>query len=138
LSTRSVAAIKQTQPTVHSSATYEETAMSQTDNTDTMDRKIAVDAAAEDSYWRQYYGDRPYMPADASYDDFGPAYGYGVKAFTDNPGRSFDDMESDLSQNWDAARRGSSLTWEGAKQAVRDAWHRLSDRIERAISGDSS
>ena len=46
-------------------------------------------------------------------------------------------MESGLSQNWNSARGTSSLTWEGAKQAVSDAWHRLSDKIERALPGDS-
>ena len=104
---------------------------------ETIDRTIAVDPAAEDSYWRQSYGARPYTPAGASYGDFGPAYGYGVKSYTNSPGRSFDDMESGLSQNWNSARGTSSLTWEGAKQAVSDAWHRLSDKIERALPGDS-
>ncbi len=104
---------------------------------ETMDRKIAVDPAAEDSYWRQYYGARPYTPAGASYDDFGPAYGYGVKSYTSNPGRSFEDMESDLSKNWDSERGSSSLDWQGAKHAARDAWDRLTDKIERALPGDS-
>lgn len=103
----------------------------------TMDRNTAVDPAAEDSYWRQSYGSRPYTPSGASYDDFGPAYDYGVKSYTNNPGRSFDDMESDMSQNWNSSRGGSSLDWQGAKHAARDAWDRLTDNIERAIPGDS-
>ena len=31
----------------------------------------------------------------------------------------------------------SSLEWERAKHASRDAWHRLSDSVERVIPGDS-
>lgn len=41
-------------------------------NSETMDRKIAVDTAAENSYWRQYYGARPYTPAGTLYDGLAP------------------------------------------------------------------
>lgn len=54
-----------------------------------------------------------------------------------NPGRSFDDVDSELCQNWDSARGNSKLPWAHAKHAVRDSWHRVSDRVERAIPGDS-
>ena len=36
-----------------------------------------------------------------------------------------------------SARGRSSLTWERAKHATRDAWNRVSDSVERAIPGDS-
>lgn len=104
---------------------------------ETMQRKIAVDPAAEDSYWRRYYGARPNTPAGASYVDFGPAYGYGVNSYTSNPGRSFDDMESYMAKNWDSERGASTLDWQGAKHAARDAWNRMTDTTERAIPGDS-
>ena len=96
-----------------------------------------VDPAAEDSYWRENYRDRPYANGGASYDDLGPAYGYGVHAYSSHPGRSFDEVERDLSRDWDSARGTSSLDWQDAKQATRDAWDRLSDKVERAIPGDS-
>lgn len=96
-----------------------------------------VDPVAEDSYWRENYRDRPYANGAADYDDFGPAYGYGVNAYSSNPGRRFEDVESDLSKNWDSARGKSRLDWQGAKVATRDAWDRLSDKIERATPGDS-
>ena len=95
-----------------------------------------VDPAAEDSYWRENYRDRPYTSGGA-YDDFGPAYGYGVNAYTANRGRRFEDVEDDLSDNWDSARGTSRLDWQGARLATRDAWDRLSDKVERAVPGDS-
>lgn len=60
-----------------------------------------------------------------------------MKAFTDNPGRNFDDVESDLSLSWESARGASSLNWQSAKQAARDTWDRLSHKIEHTLPGDS-
>jgi hypothetical protein len=94
-----------------------------------------IDPTREDAYWRDNYRTRPYASG-ASYDDFGPAYAYGVSSFQRYPGRSFDDVESDLSRDWSSVRGKSSLAWERAKHATRDAWNRLSDGVERAIPGD--
>ena len=95
-----------------------------------------ADPIAEDAYWRKNYKDRPYA-GDTSYDDFGPAYRYGVDAFGLYPGRSFDEAEADLSRSWAKSRGTSGLSWERAKSAVRDAWNRLSYSVERAMPGDS-
>lgn len=97
----------------------------------------AVDPAAEDTYWRDNWGTRPYVTKDASYDDYGPAYRYGVDAYTRNPDRHFDEMHDDLSRDWGSSRGNSRLEWEHAKHASRDAWQRLSDTVERATPGDS-
>ena len=95
-----------------------------------------VDRAAEDAYWRDNYSARPYVNG-GTYDDYGPAYQYGVNARNKYPDRSFDDVETDLSRDWSNSRGTSSLQWESAKHASRDAWQRTSDTIERAIPGDS-
>ena len=97
----------------------------------------SIDPTAEDVFWRENYTTRPYVEPAASFDDYGPAYGYGVGAFSRYPGRSFDEAESDLSRDWNGARGPSSLTWDKARHATRDAWNRVSDRAERAIPGDS-
>ena len=96
----------------------------------------AIDPTAEDAYWRENYADRPYA-ADESYEEYGPAYRYGVDSFGMYPGRSFDEAERDLSRDWDSARGTSSLEWDRAKHATRDAWNRVSDAVERATPGDS-
>ncbi len=97
----------------------------------------AVDPVAEDAYWRDNYSSKPYAAEGGSYDDFGPAYKYGVDAYQRNPDRSFDEVETDLSSGWSNARGESSLEWGRAKHASRDAWDRLSDKVERAVPGDS-
>jgi hypothetical protein len=96
-----------------------------------------ADPVAEDSYWRDNYSSRPYVNSGSTYDDYGPAYQYGVNARSQYPDRSFDDVENDLGRDWSNSRGKSSLQWEHAKHASRDAWHRVSDTVERAVPGDS-
>jgi hypothetical protein len=96
-----------------------------------------IDPTAEDAYWRDNYSSRPYITSGATYDDYGPAYRYGVDAYTRYPGRKFDDVESELRNDWNRAKGTSRLEWERAKAATRDSWQRVSDTIERAIPGDS-
>jgi hypothetical protein len=100
-------------------------------------RKMHVDPVVEDTYWRDNYSTRPYVTSGAVYDDYAPAYRYGADAFTKYPGRTFDEVEPELSRDWQTARGKSSLEWENAKHATRDAWHRLGNAVERAIPGDS-
>jgi hypothetical protein len=97
----------------------------------------AVDPTAEEAYWRDNYANRPYVTADAQYDDYGPAYRYGVDAFGRYPERQFDEVEPELSRDWGQSRGRSSLEWDNARHATRDAWDRLSNTVERAIPGDS-
>jgi hypothetical protein len=96
-----------------------------------------IDPTAEDAYWRDNYLSRPYITSGATYDDYGPAYRYGVDAYSRYPGRAFDEVESELASDWNRAKGKSKLEWERAKAATRDSWQRMSDTIERAIPGDS-
>jgi hypothetical protein len=97
----------------------------------------SIDPTAEEAYWRENYSSRPYIPQGASYDEYGPAYRYGVDAYGRYEGRSFEQAEPELLREWDRAKGTSRLTWENAKHAARDAWQRLSDFVERATPGDS-
>ena len=49
------------------------------------------------------------------------------------PGREFDDVEPDLRREWERSEWKDGLSWEKAKKAARDAWH----RVERALPGDA-
>lgn len=88
----------------------------------------AIDPTAEQAWWRDNYTSRDYV-AGGSFDDYGPAYGYGVDAWSRNPQRPFEEVEGELSKNWEQARENSSLEWERARPAARDAWRRLNERI---------
>lgn len=96
-----------------------------------------VDPTAEDTYWRENYATRDYVVPGSTFDDYGPAYRYGVDTYMKNPDQEFDAVEDELARDWDRARGDSKLTWDRAKHATRDSWARLSDTIERAVPGDS-
>jgi hypothetical protein len=95
------------------------------DNRDAVDRDLR-DVAGEDDYWRENFGDRPYVDG-GSYEDFGPAYAYGVSSYHAHSGHGhgFDEVEHAIGRDWDKVKGTSSLTWERARHAVRDAWDRL-------------
>ena len=96
-----------------------------------------IDPTAEETYWRGNYSDRPYVRSGATFDDYGPAYRYGVDSFSRYEGRTFADAAPELERGWDSARGTSRLHWNEAKNAANDAWQRVSDSVERAIPGDS-
>ena len=99
--------------------------------------KKTADPAIEDKYWRENHASRPYARKDVGFDDYQPAYRAGVESWNRNPDRSFDDVEAELGRDWNRARGKSSLEWEHARPAARDAWDRVSNSVERAIPGDS-
>ncbi len=99
--------------------------------------RMRADPAVEDAYWRDNYASRPYVTSGAAYDDYAPAYRYGVESYSKYTDRSFDEVEPELGRGWGTARGRSSLEWGNAKHAARDAWQRLSDSVERAVPGDS-
>ncbi|MEO8655887.1 MAG: hypothetical protein ABI409_17300, partial [Ramlibacter sp.] len=82
--------------------------------------RAAADPVVEETYWRDNYSTRPYVTSGSSYDDYGPAYRYGVDSYSRFPDRSFDDVESDLGRDWESNRGRSSLEWEHAKHATKD------------------
>ena len=86
--------------------------------------KVYPDTAREDVYWRANFRGRPYITAD---DDYGPAYAYGIVSFGRFQGRPYEEVESELSRDWEIFKGRSRLTWERATNAVRDAWDRLVD-----------
>jgi hypothetical protein len=88
----------------------------------------AIDPTVEETYWRENYTSRPYAKS-ASFDDYGPAYQYGVNSYTKYDGRKFTEVETDLARDWNSARGKSKLDWNGARVASQDAWNRLSDRV---------
>jgi hypothetical protein len=102
-----------------------------------MASKRKVDPVAEDRYWRDNYAGRPYVASGTTYDDYEPAYRYGTEAYSRYPDRDFDEVESELGRDWHTTRGKSSLEWDHAKHATRDAWQRMKDGVERAMPGDS-
>ena len=80
----------------------------------------------EDQYWRSNYQSRPYASGGSSdYESYRPGYRYGYEAASRHKGKSWTDVESDLSQGWSRYEHRGSSTWEQVKAAARDAWDRV-------------
>ena len=91
----------------------------------------AIDPTSEDAYWRETYPTRPYYSGEP-YENYQPAYQFGWEAFGRYSDRKFSDVESELQSDWEKSEHGAKLSWEHAKSAASDAWH----RVERAMPGD--
>ena len=83
---------------------------------------------------REHHVGRPYIEAGLGYEDYGPAYRYGLAAFAKYPGRRFDEVEDYLSRDWASARGQSNLDWARARDATHDAWHRVGSHSPVASS----
>ena len=84
-----------------------------------------VDPTRESAYWRDNFTARPYVETGASFDDYGPAYRYGVDSSQKYVGQNFDDVESTMSRSWDTVKGTSALAWDRARNATRDSWERV-------------
>lgn len=93
-----------------------------------------VDPTGEADYWRTEYATRPYYDRNYKYDDYSPAYEYGNDLRASSGALTWDDsLESRARDGWETAKAKSSLTWEKAKDAVRDAFDRT-DRTYRTYN----
>jgi hypothetical protein len=80
----------------------------------------------EDTYWRTNYRTRPYASiSEYDYDYYRPGYQYGYDAAGRYQGRTWSDVEPELARDWDRYENRGDSTWEQMKDAVRDAWDRL-------------
>lgn len=91
----------------------------------------AVNPTVEDAYWRDNYKSRPYAQGE-TYDRWKPAYQHGWESYGKYKGKKFEAVEPALKQDWEKRPDAGNLSWDKARQASSDAWH----RIEKAIPGD--
>jgi len=93
-----------------------------------------VNPTMEDQYWRSNYATRPYVAPGTSYDTYRPAYQYGWESYSRYGGRQFEEIEPNLREDWEIrAESKTRLSWDKAKGAVKDAWH----RVEKSMPGDA-
>jgi hypothetical protein len=84
-----------------------------------------INPKSEDLFWRENYITRPYVIANSTFDNYQPAYLYGIESYAKYPNRNFGEIEMDVAEGWHASRGDSTLDWPAAKQAVQDAYERL-------------
>lgn len=101
--------------------------------------KSAAEAAnptnptVEDAHWRSNYNKTSYYETGRAYNDYEPAYRTGYEGRTRYTGKRYEEVESDLERDYNKARGNSTLAWDNAKHATKDAWH----RVERTLPGDA-
>ena len=90
----------------------------------TLDRSRAemFDPEADD-FWRHRYSTAPYARTGFSYEDFRPAFLYGMRTARRHQGSSWDELRSSLEEGWEEVRGISPLTWPEAEGAVQEAWN---------------
>lgn len=83
-----------------------------------------------DQHFSQQYNKADYYQDGFGYEDYQSAYRYGTQARTSRPNASWSpETESELERGWDSAKGQSRLGWQEAKAAVKDAWHRVENRL---------
>lgn len=83
----------------------------------------------EDAYWTETYRSRPYVSSNSrGYGYYRPGYRYGYEAAGRYKGREWNEVESDLSRSWNSYEHRGTSTWEQMKDAVRDAWDRVTGK----------
>jgi len=85
-----------------------------------------INPTEEERYWETNYRSRPYVTSESDFETYRPAYRYGIESYSKYQGRSFNEIESDLDRGWANARGTSSLEWNRARDASRDAYDRIS------------
>ena len=85
----------------------------------------AVNPKEQHAYWRDNYAKQAYVELSAPYGEYAPAYQYGWESHERMAGKSFDQSEGELARGWNDAKRKSTLSWEKAKAATKDAWDRI-------------
>ena len=78
----------------------------------------------EDVYWRESFSSRPYASG-STYDTYRPGYRYGYESAQKYRGRDWTDIERDLERDSDGYQYRGNRTWQQMKNAVRDAWDRV-------------
>jgi hypothetical protein len=86
-----------------------------------------VNPTAEEAYWREAFRSEPYVRPELTYDDYSPAYRVGYTGPVRRQG-AFDEIESELKDDFQRVRGPSRLRWEEAREATRAAWRRVTDR----------
>ena len=82
----------------------------------------------DQSWWRENFQDRPYVTADRRFEDYEPGYRFAYQSVSRYKGKNFDDIEPNLRSDFDSFEGRGQSTWENMKDAVRDAWDKVTGR----------
>jgi uncharacterized protein (TIGR02271 family) len=81
-----------------------------------------IDPTAEDAWLRDNFSSRPYAQKGETFETYRPAYDYGRDRHQSFEGKHFHDVEGDLRKGWEKTKHASTMGWDRAKGAVKDAY----------------
>jgi len=97
-----------------------------------------IDPTTEDNWLRDNFEQRPYVKKGETFDTYHSAYRYGGEAESRHQGRSFDEVENDLKRDWGTAKDHGGLSWNHAREAVKDAYDRTIQLREERLKVDKT
>ena len=92
----------------------------------------------EDQHWEQTYKNSDYADKKVGYEQYKPAYGYGTAAKNHYSDKSFDEVHDELKSGWEKVRGQSTLSWDKAKDATRDAFNRVIQLHDEKLRADKT
>lgn len=89
----------------------------------------AADRRDDLGHFQQIYREMPYYVDGMKWDDYAPAYRYGLETYRTRGAQPFREAEPQLAQGWGPARDASRLEWLQARAAVEHAWRDLDETL---------
>jgi hypothetical protein len=89
----------------------------------------AADRRDDLGHFEQIYREMPYYADGMTWDDYAPAYRYGLETYRTHGGQPFTEAEAQLEAGWGRARDRSRLAWIHARSAVEHAWRSLDETL---------
>jgi len=83
-----------------------------------------IDPTTEDNWLRDNFKSRPYVHKGETFETYHPAYHYGADAEAKYQGTDFAKVEDELKRGWGTAKDHGGMTWNRARDAVKDAYER--------------
>lgn len=85
----------------------------------------ARDVRGDLGHFEQIYRKTSYYVDGMTWEDYGPAYRYGLRTHKRHGHGDFNACEAELEADWSGHRGASRLSWQQARHAVAHAWREL-------------
>jgi hypothetical protein len=85
-------------------------------------KATAARTTYDDATWRATHATREYVVPGLAYEDYAPAYRYGVLVKDKHGNKEFAEVEPMLAAEWAGMRGASPLDWPQARPAVQEAY----------------
>ena len=82
----------------------------------------------DQQWWRENFTNRPYVTADQRFEDYEPGYRFAYQSVSRYRGKKFNEIEPSLRSDFDTFEGRGQSTWDNMKEAVHDAWDKLTGK----------